>query len=209
MPSRPTVTALVLALAAAPLAVPGPAHAATSISCHASGDVSFKPGVQAFTQRHEVAYFGERRSCVDHSDLGIKSAALFVGLDDVDLSCLAHDVGHGSGMAIIRWNTGYAELVSEADVTVEETTGNTATVTGIVRRGPFEGRRLTGRFQTGLLGEKGECAHIAKAAKEKEAHDTKDEGRDAWDHHSAADKMYGLDEYGVRGAGFKGDFTVG
>ncbi|HEX4816951.1 MAG TPA: hypothetical protein VFV66_29780 [Nonomuraea sp.] len=164
MPSRTTFTLPVLVLAAlapaAPVGGPGAYAAAPSISCHVAGEAVFSPGVQAVGQEHRVGYLGDERDCVDHSGIGIDSARLDAAFEDVRLSCRARDVGGGRGTATVTWKAGGVELTSVADVEVERTSGDTATVTGVVREGPFGGRRLTARLRTGLVGGNGRCAAV-------------------------------------------------
>ncbi|SEG97150.1 hypothetical protein SAMN05444920_110230 [Nonomuraea solani] len=158
MPAPVNVLAAALVLTAPPAIAPAPAHAAATISCHTSGGAEFSPGVRTVRQDHRVDYFGDERECVDHSDLGIGAARFYADLRDVKLSCLAGDVGRGHGRAMIRWDVRGTPLVSELDVTVTEGAVNTATATGMVVSGPFEGQRFTGHFDTRLLGRTGECS---------------------------------------------------
>ncbi|MBB5138952.1 hypothetical protein HNP84_008714 [Thermocatellispora tengchongensis] len=151
--SRPVkaATAALGALAAAVTltAVPAPAEArALSISCAASGQSRFSPGVQLLPQSQQVTYLGDERSCNDHSGNGITGARITADFRDVRLSCVASQYVSGSGTGTITWDNGET---SSVEVSIDESLFHQASVSGVVRRGLFAGKRFTGQFSTDLL----------------------------------------------------------
>ncbi|WP_214415113.1 hypothetical protein [Sphaerisporangium fuscum] len=160
--STPLKTAvLAAAVALGGLAVPATATtahaAATSVSCDASGTTNFTPGVQLFPQSHQVSYRGDDRTCNDNSGMGIQSARITADFTGVELSCLASNFGAGAGSGTIEWTINGAKLKSRVDLTIDSSVLNKATVSGVVRSGPFEGQRFSGEFETNLLGGAGKC----------------------------------------------------
>ncbi|GAA4917790.1 hypothetical protein HD597_005763 [Nonomuraea thailandensis] len=146
-----------LGLAAVAVAVtPGSAQAAVSISCQASGSTSFSPGVQAVPMNQQISYRGDSRTCADHSGSGIRSARITADLHDIELGCVASSGGTGSGSATIQWEPGGQS--SEVDITVDSSVLATGQVSGTVTRGPFEGQRFTGEFETSLVRGAFDCS---------------------------------------------------
>ncbi|WP_188191382.1 hypothetical protein [Nonomuraea sp. SYSU D8015] len=139
------------------LAAPQAAYAAGEVSCNASGQTHFLPGVQMFPQSETVTYRGAKVACVDHGNLGITSARISATFDDVDLSCVASDFGTGTGTATIEWYLNGAKVTSKADIRIDETVLNRARVSGVVTQGPFAGRPFRGEFDTNLLMGGGKC----------------------------------------------------
>ncbi|HEX4813087.1 MAG TPA: hypothetical protein VFV66_10095 [Nonomuraea sp.] len=154
MPVITKTLATLAALGAAGLtlaATSAPAQAAVSVACDASGTTNFTPGVQAVPISQQISYRGDDRTCSDHTGFGIRSARITADLHNVELSCLASGGGSGSGSATIEWTTGGGRQTSEIDITIDSSVLNSGKVSGVVRRGPFEGQRFSGQFDTNLL----------------------------------------------------------
>ncbi|MFI0480451.1 hypothetical protein [Actinomadura sp. 9N215] len=145
------------ALSAAMLGLAGSAHAqAGPVSCDASGASRFTPGVQAAPQPVAVTYVGDDRACQDPGG-AFTSARITANFRNVTLSCLASYPGpvSGSGSGTVHWSNGEQ---SEVDLTLENSTLNSASVTGTVREGPFAGQRFTGKFATDLAAGAFKCS---------------------------------------------------
>lgn len=175
--------ALPVFLALPLLAAPSPARAATEISCHASGDAHFLPGVQSSPQAQHVTYAGTLQECVDHSALGITGVRFSAVFTDLRLGCADSDfagtgTGTVNGTVTLQWRLGRAKPTSTADVTLGQAALNRVTMSGVVRDGAFPGRQFTGAFDANLLGALGRCE---------------------------SGNLFGP----VRSAPFQGDFTLG
>lgn len=153
-----------LAAAAAAVAItagtPTAAQAAPNVlvACTAAGQTDFAPGVQFFPLAQRVTYQGNESSCEDNSGLGIASATISAGFQGVVISCLGGGFGTGSGSGTIEWALDNGEtLSSQIDLEIDHTVLNTATVSGHVLRGAFQGETFGGTFSTDLFGGAGKC----------------------------------------------------
>ncbi|SDK07116.1 hypothetical protein SAMN05421874_10532 [Nonomuraea maritima] len=140
------------------LAAPSPARADTEVSCRASGNAHFLPGVQSAPQAQHVTYTGVLQECVDHSALGITGVRFSAVFTDLRLGCADRDFpGAGTGTVTLQWRLGRAKPTSTAEVTMGQAVLNRVTLSGVVRDGAFPGRQFTGEFDTNLLGAPGRC----------------------------------------------------
>ncbi|NDZ81583.1 hypothetical protein G3I19_24235 [Streptomyces sp. SID10853] len=160
--TRRASLALSVAAMAVGLAVGSPAAAQAapnvSISCSAAGETHFSPGVQLFPLSQHVTYQGENSRCADNSGLGVREARISAGFQGVIVSCVAGGFGTGSGSGTIEWilDDG-TRLTSQVELRIDRTVLNTATVSGYVRQGRFEGQSFSGEFTTELFGGAGKC----------------------------------------------------
>ncbi|MBX7554204.1 hypothetical protein ABZX95_40335 [Streptomyces sp. NPDC004232] len=140
-----------------------------SVSCSASGETHFSPGVQLWPRQQHVSYQGQDGQCNDNTEASIASARITADFDGVTLSCLSGG-GTGSGTGTIEWSTtdGY-RLRSVVNLTIDRTVLNDATVSGYVTEGLFKGHGFSGTFSTSLFGGAGKCTIGAPFGGVKEA----------------------------------------
>ncbi|MFF5860763.1 hypothetical protein ACFY8B_35095 [Streptomyces sp. NPDC012751] len=167
------VTCVTLSAGAA-LAAPASASAAPPnvlVSCTASGQVHFNPGVQLIPRPQHVSYEGQDGPCNDNSGYSIRSGKLTASFDGVSLSCLhSGSSGTGRGTGTIDWTDRYGNTGrSIVNAQIDSSTLNTGHVSGTVSEGLFEGHSFSGTFNTSLAGGAFRCTIGAPAGGLKDA----------------------------------------
>lgn len=159
---RTSRAALAVAASAAALTVGVPTSAQAApdvlVACTAAGQTHFAPGVQLFPLAQRVTYQGQDSSCEDNSGTGIVSASISAGFHGVIISCLGGGFGTGSGSGTIEWTLEDGETFSsQVDLEIDHTVLNTASVSGTVLDGAFQGETFGGTFTTKLFEGAGKC----------------------------------------------------
>jgi hypothetical protein len=159
---RTSHAALAVAAAAVAITVGSPTAAQAApdilVSCTAAGTTSFAPGVQLLPLPQRVTYQGEDSSCEDNSGLGVAGASISAGFHGVIISCIGGGFGTGSGSGTIEWTLDNGDKASSrVDLEIDHTVLNTASVSGHVLDGPFQGETFGGTFTTQLFDGAGKC----------------------------------------------------
>ncbi|TQF05937.1 hypothetical protein E6W39_31560 [Kitasatospora acidiphila] len=184
--SRTRLVALAAACATlsigAALAAPATASAAppnVKVSCEASGQIHFNPGVKLFTSDQDVSYQGQEGQCNDFSKFDIRSAKLTASFIGVPLGCVTSPgSGAGKGSGAIEWTDKSGETDrSILNLQIDGSSLNTGHLSGVVSKGRFKGHSFTATLKTSLLGGAAACT-------------------------------VGLPAGGLKDADFKGDFSI-
>lgn len=135
-----------------------PAQPNVPVSCSASGTTYFSPGVQVLPMPQHISYQGQEGQCADSSGLGIREAKITANFENVIVSCVAGGMRTGNGSGTIEWTLDDGtKLTSQVDLSIDRTALNTASVSGHVTQGRFQGQGFSGEFTTDLFGGAGKC----------------------------------------------------
>ncbi|MER6239698.1 hypothetical protein ABT185_27125 [Streptomyces clavifer] len=128
------------------------------VACTAAGQTNFAPGVQVFPLAQRVTYQGQDSSCEDNSGVGVASATISAGFHGVIISCLGGGFGTGIGSGTIEWTLRNGEKISsQINLEIDNTVLNTASVSGHVLQGAFQGEAFGGTFTTELFNGASKC----------------------------------------------------